>query len=513
LRPSLSLVLLAVAACGGATSATGGADDAGAGDDAAGFVGPGGAACGALGDACCTVVTQARPVIARELRSAQAVACNQGLACVMGVCQPPSVGDAGGDASDDAGGGPPADAASDARTTGDAGTGTTVGAHPSSTLAVGGDHACVVRGGQVECWGSNYAGELGVGDASGPQSCSGGPCTPTPVAVTGLSAPVAVAAAYSETCALLSGGAVACWGANQVGQLGDGNSSGPELCTDQLPCSTTPVLVSGVSDATSVATNGGFSCAVLSSGVVKCWGTDEEGPDGPDASGSYGGTVATTVSGLPPAAEVSVGTLNYACVLLLDGTVQCWGSNPYGQLGNGSVTNATDPAPVLGITGATAIAAGWDHACALLAGGTVACWGDDGDGELGLGTAASSQPCGDPCATTPVKVPNLSGVTAIAAGLEDTCALLSDGTVRCWGFNADGQLGDGTTTNSPTPVAVTGLTGATAIAMSEEQACALLASGGVVCWGRNDSDQLGSTVAGPAACSPCSTTPQAVSGL
>jgi alpha-tubulin suppressor-like RCC1 family protein len=334
-----------------------------------------------------------------------------------------------------------------------------------------------------------------------------------------LSAPVdSVAAGAGETCVLLAGGAVACWGANDSGQLGDGNNTGPEVCPGNLPCSTTPAVVPGVNGAIAVATNGNDACAVLSSGAVECWGNDISGElgSGPLANGITVSSVPTVVSGLTRATAIAVGA-DYACALLLDGTIQCWGSNTYGQLGNGSTTDSTTPVPVSGLTGAAAIAAGTSHTCALMADGTVVCWGGNDAGELGLASSGSSQTCGsvDPCATTPVKVPNLSGVTAIAVGAQDTCALLSDGTVRCWGWNYNGELGNGTTMDSSTPVVVSGLSGASAIAMADESACALVSGGAVVCWGNNTDGQLASAATGPESCntSPCSTTPRNVSGL
>jgi alpha-tubulin suppressor-like RCC1 family protein len=419
-----------------------------------------------------------------------------------------------------------------AKPAGEADTGAGPGLHPAGpTLAVGGDHSCALRGGKLECWGENWGGELGIGVGSGPQSCDMRACSLAPVAVTGLSAPVdSVAAGDGETCVLLAGGTVACWGANDSGQLGDGSTSGPELCLGQLPCSTTPGVVSGVSGATAVATSGSEACAVLSSGAVECWGSNLGGElgyetDGSSASGYPVSSVPTMVSGLTQATAVGVGSL-YACALLRDGTIQCWGTNASGQLGNGSTTDSTTPVQVSDVTGAAAIAVGGGHTCALMADGTVVCWGGNDYGELGLARSSSPQACvnNDPCATTPVKVPNLSGVMAIAAGLNDTCALLSDATVRCWGWNDHGQLGDGTTMDSSTPAIVSGLSGVSAIAMGDETACALVSSGDVVCWGNNTDGQLGSapwsgpslSVAGPQSCNgdyPCSTTPRNISGL
>jgi alpha-tubulin suppressor-like RCC1 family protein len=402
-----TLVLLVVEACGGGLRTAGSGDDAGPamGDDAAslpGFQGADGAACGALGEPCCATATQSQPIGARELADLGGVTCFEGLSCVMSVCERPSAADAGGVA--------------DAKPAGKADAGAAPGVHPAGppTLAVGGDHSCVLRGGKVECWGSNYAGELGIGGSStGPQSCNAVDvgCSPAPVAVAGLSAPVdSVAAAGAETCAVLAGGAVACWGMNDLGQLGRGITSGPENCLDIGACSTTPGVVSGLSGATAVATNGSEACAVLSSGAVECWGSNAFGELGSatvvTVSGNPVSSVPIMVAGLPRATAVALAT-HYACALLLDGTIQCWGTNPDGQLGNGSITDSTTLVPVSD-AGAAAIAAGGAHTCALMADGTVVCWGDNGVGELGLGTSSGPQTCNsEPCSTTPRNVSGL----------------------------------------------------------------------------------------------------------
>jgi Regulator of chromosome condensation (RCC1) repeat len=170
--------------------------------------------------------------------------------------------------------------------------------------------------------------------------------------------------------------------------------------------------VSGVSGAIAVSTNGSVACAVLSSGAVECWGSNGWGQLGSGTAGTVDGngdqvsSVPSMVPGLTRATAVAVGD-EHACALLLDGTIQCWGSNVYGQLGNGSAASTT-PVPVSGVTGAVAIATGLAHTCALMADGTVACWGENAYGELGFAPSSSPQSCAsDPCANTPVKVPNL----------------------------------------------------------------------------------------------------------
>lgn len=137
----------------------------------------------------------------------------------------------------------------------------------------------------------------------------------------------------------------------------------------------------------------------------------------------------------------------HACALLSDGSVSCWGSNTRGELGNNSIALAAyDPVPVLELTGATAITAGIGFTCALVTGGTIKCWGDNRSGSLGNDGGPILGP------GEWVTVSDISNATAISAGSLHACALLVDGTVKCWGYNSDGQLGDGTTTTRMTPV-------------------------------------------------------------
>ncbi|PVZ52241.1 RCC1 repeat- and reductase domain-containing protein [Arthrobacter sp. H-02-3] len=212
-------------------------------------------------------------------------------------------------------------------------------------------------------------------------------------------------------------------------------------------------------------------------------------------------TITTTLTARPAAPPgltnvktiISTGHTTYA--LKTDGTVWAWGLNPWGQLGNGTTTNSSTPVRVTGLTSATAITANDGSAYALLQDGTVWAWGGNWWGELGNGTANNSS-------STPVRVTGLTGATAITASVWDVSAyaLLQDGTVWAWGGNATGQLGNGTTTDSSTPVQVTGLTGATAVTTetfdaggntSNTTSYALLQDGTVRAWGYNQYGQLG----------------------
>ena len=182
---------------------------------------------------------------------------------------------------------------------------------------------------------------------------------------------------------------------------------------------------------------------------------------------------------------ISVGEA-HTCALTIKGGVKCWGLNRTGRLGDGTLTTRLTPVDVAGLTvGMLAISVGEDHSCALSAGGGVKCWGYNGFGQLGDNTAVDRP--------TPVDVTGLtSGVQAVDAGDNHTCALTYAGSVKCWGDNFTGQLGDGGTTDSLVPVEVLGLAGPMrAITSGDAHSCALNFDGGVQCWGDNVYGQLG----------------------
>jgi alpha-tubulin suppressor-like RCC1 family protein/pimeloyl-ACP methyl ester carboxylesterase len=360
----------------------------------------------------------------------------------------------------------------------------------ATAIAAGGGHTCALTsGGGVKCWGSNSSGQLGDGTTTQHS---------TPVDVSGLTSGVsAIAAGWDHTCALLSGGGVKCWGYNGSGQLGNGTTAS----------SSTPVDVSGLTSGVSAISAGGsHTCALLSGGGVKCWGYNGSGQLGNGTTASS--STPMDVSGLTSGVSAIAAGGYHTCALLSVGGAKCWGSNSSGQLGDGTTTQHNTPVDVSGLTpppprpasrkqhntpvdvsGLTswviAIAAGGDHTCALLSGGGVECWGDNYFGQLGDGTATQRN--------TPVDVSGLtSGVTAITAGGQHNCVLMANGGAKCWGNNGSGQLGDGTATQHNTPVDVSGLaSGVTAIAAGGAHTCALIGNG-LKCWGSNSGGQLGS---------------------
>jgi alpha-tubulin suppressor-like RCC1 family protein len=335
---------------------------------------------------------------------------------------------------------------------------------PSRSSIVGGNaHTCAIQSGEVRCWGFDGLGELG-GFASGSLATH-----------VELPSVLSLGTGWDHTCAVLADGTARCWGQNSDGQLGTGTACRSRPCGES-----TPQTVGGVRDVRQIAGEIVFTCALLGDGTVLCWGQNEltptpvpgianavelavggghgcaRGGDGSVScwplSGLSPGAAAERVTQLPPAKSVAAG-MAFTCAVLTDGSVSCWGVNAFGEIGDGDLGgNVGEPTPVKNLAGVVEVGAGDRFACARLANGTVQCWGVYDDGQLGDGVLNhTGTSAGRPY---PAPVLDLEDAMELAVGRQHACARKATGSIVCWGFNADGQLGDGTTQDRavPTPV-------------------------------------------------------------
>jgi alpha-tubulin suppressor-like RCC1 family protein len=345
-------------------------------------------------------------------------------------------------------------------------------------VAAGYYHTCAVTtAGGLKCWGYDVYGQLGNDAALTNKS--------TPVDVLGLASGVAsVSAGNFHTCAVTTAGGLKCWGYDAQGQLGNDRA---------LTNQPTPVDVVGLtSGVVSVAAGAYHTCAVTTAGGLKCWGNDGQGQLGNDAAQTNQPTPVDVWGLTSGVASVSAGGY-HTCAVTTAGGLKCWGWGYYGQLGNGAAgTNQPTPVDVLGLTsGVASVSGGTFHTCAVTTAGGLKCWGYDAQGQLGNDAALTNK-------STPVDVLGLaSGVASVSAGNFHTCAVTTAGGLKCWGYDAQGQLGnDRALTNQPTPVDVVGLTsGVVSVAAGAYHTCALTTAGGLKCWGYDGNGQLGNDAA------------------
>ncbi len=335
-------------------------------------------------------------------------------------------------------------------------------------VSAGEGHTCALTTNEgVMCWGDNKSGQLGDGTTTNRS---------TPVDVVGLTSSVqAISAGSDHTCALTTQGGVKCWGSNKRGSLGDGSTISSQIPVDVVGLST---------GAQAISARGGHTCVLTTNSGIKCWGINNYGQLG-DGTATNRFTPVDVVGLVSGVQAISTGSSD-TCAVTNQGGVKCWGGNYAGQLGDGTYTQHLTPFDVVGLaSGVQALSAGEKHTCALTTQGGIKCWGANNSGQLGDGTYTQH--------LTPIDVVGLaSSVQAISAGSDHTCALSPQGGVKCWGGNANGRLGDGTTTNRFTPVDVVSLTsGMQAISVGADQTCALSPQGGVKCWGGNYFGQLG----------------------
>ena len=284
---------------------------------------------------------------------------------------------------------------------------------------------------------------------------------------------VQLAAGSNFTCVRRTDGTVNCWGRNTEGELGTGT----------LLSSSLPSVVVSVSDAMELSVGLYHSCILVSDGSVECWGRNDSRQLGNGATTNT--AVPTVVVGLTqPAKHISAGAI-FSCAHLADDTAMCWGDNTQGELGDGTTTAHTTPVAVKGLTGITQLVTISQSACALVKDSTVWCWGDNPNGQNGIAGP-------DLATATQIVTAKLSNVVSLAAGATGAhfCAVLGDGTSKCWGAGTSGQLGGSGASDSPTPVAVTTLDDAASVVVGNNFSCALHKDASVSCWGSNANSDL-----------------------
>jgi alpha-tubulin suppressor-like RCC1 family protein len=229
--------------------------------------------------------------------------------------------------------------------------------------------------------------------------------------------------------------------------------------------------------AIAIASKDSHTCVLTNKHEVKCWGSNSFGQLGDGSKTDR--NEPTAVSGLSDYVTAVATGSTHTCILTIQKSVKCWGDNSFGQLGDGTTTPSLSPVSVRELSGVVALAAGNSHTCALTSSGHIKCWGSNTYGQLGDGTTTDR--------SIPVDVGGLiNPASELAVGEYHNCVLMdatSAGEVHCWGWNLLGQLGDGTTTDRYNPVMVNGFTGVTAVAAGYSQTCVLTWTGGVRCWG------------------------------
>ncbi len=353
-------------------------------------------------------------------------------------------------------------------------------------ISAGDSHSCGLNAvGTAYCWGENGSGQLGNGVTGGTSL--------VPVAVSTGVKFSSIVTGNIHSCALSLSGVAYCWGNNFAGRLGDGTTFS----------SNTPVLVAnpagGPKTYSSISASNGHTCAVSLNSNAYCWGDNGNGQLGNSGAGASSNIpllVSNPSAGPETYISISVG-YSHTCALASSNVAYCWGRNLEGQLGNGS--NAASSIPVLvtaavGIT-YTGISAGNDFSCGIQSNGRAYCWGNNGNGNLGNNTINPSN------APVLVSDPSAGSVeySSIATGGFHTCAIAKSGDAYCWGFNVDGELGNGANFNVLIPNLVSqpsaGAVLYSGIDVGTKHSCAFNTAGNAYCWGLGSNGQLGDNTA------------------
>ena len=387
-----------------------------------------------------------------------------------------------------------------------------------ASIMPGGVSTCAtLTNGAIKCWGYNNFGQLGQGSTTSIGGTASEFAALNQIRLDDDRARI-VYAGFSHSCAITIARDVQCWGGNSSGQLGLGDTTNRGDGPGEMGSALATVDLGTNSYVVQLALGNSHTCALLDNGNVKCWGDNSQGALGRDNMANIGDGASEMGYTLPVinlgtgrrAIQIGAGD-RFTCALLDNGAVKCWGYNYYGQLGQGARGNlGDDPGEMAGLAEislggiAVAIAVGSSHACAILESGSLKCWGRNSDGQLGVGNASDQGDAAGEMGSSLAAV-NLSGITtrtaiSVAAGNGHTCALLNNHTVKCWGRGSNGQLGyENTTTigdNSgemgPALSSVSLGTGRSALqlAVGSNHTCVVLDDATAKCWGLNNYGQL-----------------------
>ena len=362
----------------------------------------------------------------------------------------------------------------------------------TQTITAGNAHSCMIASNsQAYCWGLNANGQLG--NSSTTQST-----TPAAVYTSGILSGLTIktiSSSNTHTCVVASNNQAYCWGLNTNGQLGNNSTAQ----------STVPVAVynsgalSGLTIKT-ISVGDSHTCVIASNNQAYCWGLNTNGQLGNSSTTQSLVPVAVTTSG--PLSGLYIKSIDasssHSCAVASDNNAYCWGNNASGQLGNNSTNQSTAPTPVT-TSGALSglfvksISLGNNHSCVIASNNRAYCWGDNTNGQLGNNSTTQN--------LTPASVytsGSLNGlfVNSIYSGANHTCIIASNNNAYCWGLNANGQLGNNSTTQSIVPAAVTtsgSLNGLTvkSVTAGYSHTCIIASDYKLYCWGNNTNGQLG----------------------
>jgi cysteine-rich repeat protein len=378
-------------------------------------------------------------------------------------------------------------------------------------IALGGATTCALSAtGRVKCWGNNEEGVLGLGDTVSRGAVKNQLPSALPMVDlgTGRTATAISVSGAGSACALLDHGDVKCWGNNHSGQLGTGTTDNRGDEPNEMGDALKPIALGSGRKAIGVSAGADYTCAVLDDGSVTCWGSGEHGQLG---GGSLFGALSPvqTVDLKRPATDVTASD-GVTCALLDNGTLKCWGNALYLPLSNtadlddsggvGDYPGEIGGLPVLAFSGgkARAVVAG-QVSEAILDNGSLMLWGFGYQGWTNAGL-----PPTDFATLSPMKLGTGRKALSSDVGLYHACAITDDGALSCWGFAPHGALGLGSVVSSPGPVKYSsgggeigttsvdlGGRAAVQVAVGDEHSCAILDDGTLKCWGYNASGQLG----------------------